>query len=86
MTINHDVLDLAVRLLEQSTRAPLVLFYDDWNPKSGKPRPTHLTRHVVTHQLAEDQVSARNCIIAVMLMSSLLVSVEQLELGREEAA
>jgi hypothetical protein len=74
------------RLLEQSTRAPLVLFYDDWNPKSGKPRPAHLTRHVVSHQLAEDQVSARNCIVAVMLMSSLLVSVEQLELGRAEVA
>lgn len=74
------------RLLEQSTRAPLVPFYDDWNPKSGKPRPAHLTRHVVSHQLAEDQVSARNCIVAVMLMSSLLVSVEQLELGRGEVA
>lgn len=74
------------RLLEQSTRAPLVIFYDDWNPKSGKPRPAHLTRHVVSHQLAEDQVSARNCIVAVMLMSSLLVSVEQLELGRGNVA
>ncbi len=74
------------RLLEQSTRAPLVPFYDDWNPKSGKPRPAHLTRHVISHQLAEDQVSARNCIVAVMLMSSLLVSVEQLELGRGKVA
>jgi len=74
------------QLLERSTRAPLVPFYDEWNPRSGKPRPAHLTRHVVSHQLAEDQVSARNCIVAVMLMSSLLVSVEQLELGRGEAA
>lgn len=73
------------QLLEQSTRAPLVPFYDEWNPKSGKPRPAQLTRHVVSHQLAEDQVSARNCIVAVMLMCSLLVSVEQLELGRGEA-
>ena len=74
------------QLLEQATRAPLAVFYDDWNPKSGKPRPAHLTRHVVSHHLAEDQVSARNCIVAVMLMTSLLVSVEQLDLGHEEPA
>jgi hypothetical protein len=74
------------KLLEQATRAPLVLFYDDWSPKSGKPRPTHLTRHVVSHQLGEDQVSARNCVVAVMLMTSLLVTIEQLELGREAVA
>lgn len=68
-------------LLERTTRAPLVLFYDDWNPKSGQPRPAHLTRHVISHQLDADQVTERNCIVAVMLMSSLLVTVYQLELG-----
>ncbi len=76
----------ASQLLEQATRAPLVKFYADWNPKSGQPRPAHLTRHVVSHHLADDQVSARNCVVAVMLMSSLLVTVEHLELGRQEAA
>ncbi len=76
----------ASRLLEQATRAPLIRFYDDWNPKSGRPRPAHLTRHVVSHQLDEKQVSARNCVVAVMLMASLLVTIEQLELGRGEAA
>lgn len=80
-------LDLPLsKLFEQATRAPLVLFYDDWDPRSGKPRPVHLTRHVVTHRLAEDQVTARNCVVAVMLMASLLVSVEQLELGHQEFA
>jgi hypothetical protein len=72
------------RLLEQATRAPLAVFYDEWNPRSGKPRPAQLSRHVVSHRIAEDQVSNRNCIVAVMLMASLLVSVEQLELGRQE--
>lgn len=76
----------ASQLLEQATRAPLVKFYDDWNPKSGQPRPAHLTRHVVSHHLADDQVSARNCVVAVMLMASLLVTVEHLELGRQEVA
>ncbi|UCR89933.1 hypothetical protein [Mycetocola spongiae] len=73
-------------LLEQATRAPLVLFYDDWNPQSGKPRPSHLTRHVVSHRLGEDQVNERNCVVAVMLMASLLVTVYQLDLGQREKA
>lgn len=74
------------RLLEQATRAPLVPFYDEWNPQSGKPRPVHVTRHVVSHHLDADQVTERNCIVAVMLMSSLIVTVYQLELGRGEHA
>ena len=74
------------RLLEQATRAPLVLFYDDWDPRSGRPRPTHLTRHVVSHRLGADQVSERNCIVAVMLMASLLVTVYQLDLGQKQIA
>lgn len=85
---HHGLTDMTPvsRLLEQATRAPLAVFYDDWNPKSDKPRPAYLARHVVSHHLAEDQVSARNCVVAVMLMTSLLVSVQQLELGHEEPA
>lgn len=85
----HHVLTMETpysRMLEQATRAPLVLFYDDWNPLSGKPRPAHLTRHVVSHRLGEDQVNERNCIVAVMLMVSLLVTVYQLDLGQKEIA
>lgn len=74
------------KLLEQATRAPLVPFYDNWSPESGQPRPTHVTRHVVSHHLDADQVTERNCIVAVMLMSSLLVTVYQLELGAGEQA
>ncbi|WAC69230.1 hypothetical protein [Microbacterium sp. SL75] len=85
----HHVLTMDTpysRMLEQAARAPLVLFYDDWNPLSGKPRPAHLTRHVVSHRLGEDQVNDRNCIVAVMLMASLLVTVYQLDLGQKELA
>lgn len=73
-------------LVEQATRAPLIRFYDDWNEKSGKPRPTHVTRHVVSHKLAPDQVSERNCVVAIMLMCSLLRTVYELELGRDQGA
>ncbi|WP_447949188.1 hypothetical protein [Microbacterium aurum] len=85
----HHILTMETpyaRMLEQATRAPLVLFYDDWNPLSGKPRPAHLTRHVVSHRLGEDQVNERNCIVAVMLMASLIVTVYQLDLGHKEIA
>lgn len=73
-------------LVEQATRAPLIRFYDDWNEKSGKPRPKHVTRHVVSHKLAPDQVSERNCVVAIMLMCSLLRTVYELELGSDQAA
>ncbi|WP_439592632.1 hypothetical protein [Microbacterium sp.] len=78
--------DGPARLMEQATRAPLVRFYDDWNEKSGKPRPSHVTRHVVSHNLGPDQVSERNCVVSIMLMCSLLRTVYELELGSEESA
>ncbi|MET3452226.1 hypothetical protein [Curtobacterium sp. 1544] len=67
-------------VMERATRGPLVLFYDDWNPKSRRPRPTHLTRHVVSHRFGPEQVAERNCVVAVMLLTSLMVTVDQLEL------
>jgi hypothetical protein len=71
-------------LMEQATRAPLVLFYDDWNPRSGQPRPTHLSRHVMSHRFGPEQVTDRNCVVAVMLLTSLFVTIDQLGLAAEE--
>lgn len=71
-------------VMERATRGPLVLFYDDWNPKSRRPRPTHLTRHVVSHQFGPEQVVERNCVVAVMLLTSLMVTVDQLGLITSE--
>ncbi len=79
----HHALQESVSLadvMERATRGPLVLFYDDWNPKSRRPRPTHLTRHVVSHRFGPEQVAERNCVVAVMLLTSLMVTVDQLEL------
>lgn len=79
----HHALQESVTLaevMERATRGPLVLFYDDWNPKSRRPRPTHLTRHVVSHRFGPEQVAERNCVVAVMLLTSLMVTVDQLEL------
>lgn len=46
-------------LMERTTRAPLVIFYKDWNPKSGQPRQTYLARHVTSHQFGPEQVTDR---------------------------
>lgn len=73
-------------LMEQAARAPLVIFYQDWNPKSGRPRPTHLARHVMSHKFGPEQVSDRNCVVAVMLLTSLFVTIDQLGLAAQEIA
>lgn len=73
-------------LMEQATRAPLVTFYKDWNPLSGQPRPTYLARHVMSHKFGPEQVTDRNCIVAVMLLTSLFVTVDQLDLAAQESA
>lgn len=51
---------------------PLLKFYDDWHPKSGKPAPTDLSRHVTAHQATAEHYTPMNALIAVMLMTSLL--------------
>lgn len=87
--VRHYALSMSTRrdlLIQRASTAPLVPFYEEWHPRSGKPRPERLARHVVSHQLGEDQVNERNCIVAVMLMASLLVTVYQLDLGQKEIA
>lgn len=51
---------------------PLLKFFDEWSPKSGKPAPTDLSRHVTAHQAAAGQYTPINALVAVMLMTSLL--------------
>lgn len=38
--------------------------------------PDSLARHVVSHNLRDEHLSERNCLIAVMLMTSLLQTVQ----------
>jgi hypothetical protein len=69
-------------LIEPATRAPLVSFYKEWHPKSGKPQPSGLSRHMVSHNVTDKHLDEHNCVVAVMLMASLMETVNQLELGR----
>lgn len=67
-------------LIQRATTAPLVSFYTDWNEKSGEPYPTRLSRHALTHKFRQGQVSERNAIVSIMLMTSLLTGVDDLGL------
>lgn len=69
-------------LIERATRAPFVSFYVEWHRKSGKPQPRGLARNVVSHRVTDAHLDEYNCLIAVMLMASLMETVYQLDLGR----
>ncbi|TFB71526.1 hypothetical protein E3O06_11820 [Cryobacterium glaciale] len=69
-------------LIERATRAPFVSFYVEWHPKSGKPQPRGLARNMVSHRVTDTHLDEHNCLIAVMLMASLMETVNQLGLGR----
>ncbi|MEV8252890.1 hypothetical protein AB0O95_02870 [Rhodoglobus sp. NPDC076762] len=68
-------------LIERSTRAPFVSFYVEWHPKSGKPEPRGLARNMVSHRVTDVHLDEHNCLIAVMLMASLMETVRRLSLG-----
>lgn len=73
-------------LIERATRAPFVSFYVEWHPLSGKPRPTGLARHLVSHQVTDEHLNEHNCLIGIMLMASLMQTVYQLGLGQPDVA
>jgi hypothetical protein len=52
--------------------APIVRFYAEWYPWSGKPEPAELSRHVSVHHASPRQYSPENSLLAVMLLVSLL--------------
>jgi len=69
-------------MITGATQASLVSFYEEWHPKSKKPEPKFLTRHLVSHSVSDTHLNEHNCLVAVMLMTSLMETVHQLELGQ----
>lgn len=57
--------------------APVVNLLTDWSPKSGKPRPVPLSRHVVAHQAHPDHFTPENAILAVMVATSLMLALNE---------
>jgi hypothetical protein len=59
-----------------ATLAALIVFYREWHPQAPTSMPDSLARHVVSHNLRDEHLSERNCLVAVMLMTSLLQTVQ----------
>jgi hypothetical protein len=47
-------------------------FFVDWHPKSQKPAPQELSRHVSIHQADSGHYNQGNSLLAIMLVSSIL--------------
>lgn len=87
--LNHDSIrrkfrvDLdRVKLLELRLWAalcPLVLFYEHWHPKSGRPAPVALSRHVTVHQADPAHFTLDNALVATLLMTSVLRGLQEYE-------
>ncbi|MDV6262180.1 hypothetical protein [Rhodococcoides yunnanense] len=76
----RDVFDSLMRdsLRHDLGVAPLVRIMTEWSPKSGLPRPGALSRHVSVHQAHPDHYTPSNAIIAVMVASSLMMSLHEM--------
>ncbi|MEW1819168.1 hypothetical protein AB0422_29730, partial [Streptomyces diastaticus] len=56
----------------QYVLAPLNAFYTPYDPGKGDAVPTTLSRHAVVHHLPLSHLSPGHCIIAVMLLISII--------------
>jgi len=61
---------------QRVTGAATILLYAEWSPKSGKPAPATVARHVVGHNVLDANFEDANPLIAVMHMASILATVE----------
>ncbi|MGW2287026.1 hypothetical protein [Streptomyces phaeochromogenes] len=65
----------------QYALAPLNAFYTPYDPAKGQALPTTLSRHAVVHHLPLSHLSQAHCIIAVMLLVSIIRETEELYEG-----
>lgn len=59
--------------------APIAPFYTAWFASSGEPRPEALSRHVSVHQADGEHYTTGNALVAVMLASSVLRALQELQ-------
>jgi len=65
---------------------PLIGFYEKWYPSEGRdPLPT-LSRHVTVHHPSAVQVNSENCLLAIMLLCSILRAIHEVALDRRDEA
>ncbi|MFB7113778.1 hypothetical protein [Streptomyces sp. NPDC056291] len=68
---------------EQVVLAPIEPLFSEYFPEKNDPPPQNLSRHAVMHRLPLEHLSPGHCIIAIMLMVSLLREMEQRMLEAE---
>lgn len=59
--------------------APIGVFYTSWHPRSPRPAPAELSRHVTVHNADVNHYTRGNSLIAVMLMASALRAIQDLK-------
>lgn len=74
------------RLRWAASVAPLLNFYEQWRPEWGRPPLKTLSRHNSVHHPSAEQCTPENCTIAVMLLCSLLRTLQEEFDARERAA
>ncbi|TQS29110.1 hypothetical protein [Microbispora sp. KK1-11] len=80
--VEHATIDwgeLSLRRLKWAAAiGPLLQFYARWWPDKGEPPLTTLSRHVSVHAPSAQQCTPENCTIAVMLLTSLLRTMQEM--------
>jgi hypothetical protein len=65
---------------------PLIGFYEKWYPSEGRPPLPTLSRHVTVHHPSAVQVNPENCVLAIMLLCSILRAIHEVALDRRGEA
>ena len=68
----------------QAALAPIGVFYTSWFANQNKPRPEELSRHVSVHAASTDHYTEANALVAVMLMSSVMCALQELQEQEEQ--
>lgn len=66
------------QLRVQAALAPIGPFYTIWYPRSGKPAPETLSRHVTVHHADQRHYTRGNSAVAVLLLTSVLRALQEL--------
>ncbi len=66
------------QLRVQAALAPIGPFYTIWYPRSGKPAPETLSRHVTVHHAEQWHYTRGNSAVAILLLTSVLRALQEL--------
>lgn len=73
------------RLRQRAALAPIAVFYTEWWPGMGTPAPDKLSRQVTVHHAQLDHYTSGNATIAILLATSVLRGVQELQEFKEAA-